>query len=79
MTFLRTLAHRWPTFAAIPIIVGSLYRIDDVRGLAFLALYTYGILPGFFIDASFAEFFHYIRSCRVIRMDKIDIIKPVIA
>jgi hypothetical protein len=36
MTFLRTLAHRWPTFAAIPIILGSLYRIDDVRGLAFL-------------------------------------------
>lgn len=35
-SLLRWLAHRWPTFAAIPIVAASLFGLADVRGLAFL-------------------------------------------
>ncbi|MEV4622667.1 hypothetical protein AB0J74_28635 [Asanoa sp. NPDC049573] len=35
-TTLGRLGHRWPTLLAIPVVLGSLYGLDDVRGLAFL-------------------------------------------
>ncbi|GAA1893058.1 hypothetical protein [Asanoa iriomotensis] len=35
-SLLRWVAHRWPTFAAIPVVAASLFGLADVRGLAFL-------------------------------------------